>query len=156
MRRRTKVLIAGGLLATAAIVPAIAQAGAGADATVAPAVAPAEVDSDSRVVPSVAPTGVDSDSTVVPAKAPGEAESDSPADSVSPVTGPDIARASEVAIAYMGGGTVTDTEIGDEESYYEVEVALDGGRQVDVQVDENFNVVGGAEDGTEAEGSSEG
>lgn len=151
----TKVLIAGGLLATAAIVPAIAQAGADSESTVVPAIARAVTDSESTAVPATARVVTDSESTAVPAIAPAEAESDSPADSDSPITGPDIDRA-EVAIAFMGGGTVTDTEIGDEESYYEVEVTLDGGRQVDVQLDENFNVVGGTEDGTEAEGSSEG
>ena len=36
---------------------------------------------------------------------------------------------------------MTDTEVGDEDSYYEVEVTLADGRQVDVQLDENFNVV---------------
>ena len=46
---------------------------------------------------------------------------------------------------------MTESEVGDEESYYEVEVTLDDGSQVDVQLDENFNVVGdkteaGAED----------
>jgi uncharacterized membrane protein YkoI len=59
-----------------------------------------------------------------------------------PITGPALDRASEVAINHLGGGTVTETEIEDEESYYEVEVTLDDGRQVDVQLDENFNVVG--------------
>ncbi len=39
-------------------------------------------------------------------------------------------------------GEVTDTEVGDEESCYEVEVNLDDGRQVDVQLDEDFAVVG--------------
>ena len=42
---------------------------------------------------------------------------------------------------------VTDTEVGDEDSYYEVEVTLDDGSQVDVQLDEGFNVVGGETDG---------
>ena len=42
-----------------------------------------------------------------------------------------------------GGGQVTDTEVGDEESYYEVEVQRDDGTQVDVQLDRAFNVVGG-------------
>ena len=38
---------------------------------------------------------------------------------------------------------MTETEVGDEEScYYEVEVTLDDGSQVDVQLDEGFNVVG--------------
>lgn len=33
------------------------------------------------------------------------------------------------------------SEVGDEESYYEIEVTLRGGRQVDVQLDESFTVV---------------
>ena len=43
-----------------------------------------------------------------------------------------------------GGGKVTETEVGDEDSYYEVEVTLDDGTQVDVQLDEDFKVVGNA------------
>ena len=41
-----------------------------------------------------------------------------------------------------GGGTVTGSEVGDEESYYEVEVTKADGSQVDVQLDENFVVFG--------------
>lgn len=63
-----------------------------------------------------------------------------------PITGDALARASTVATDHLGGGTVTETEQGDEESYYEVEVTLDGGRQVDVQLDEDFNVVGSETD----------
>ena len=37
--------------------------------------------------------------------------------------------------------SVTETEVGDEESYYEVEVTLDDGTQVDVQLDRSFKVV---------------
>ena len=59
-----------------------------------------------------------------------------------PITGTDLQRASEAALAYTGGGLVTATEVGDEESYYEVEVTLDDGSQVDVQLDEAFAVVG--------------
>ena len=51
------------------------------------------------------------------------------------------------ALAETGGGRITDTEVGDEDSYYEVEVTLDDGSQVDVQLDEGFNVVGGETDG---------
>ena len=58
-----------------------------------------------------------------------------------PITGPDLARASEVAIDHLGGGSVTETEVEDEESYYEVEVTRSDGSQVDVQLDESFNVV---------------
>ena len=59
------------------------------------------------------------------------------------------------ATDHLGGGQVTETEIGDEESYYEVEVTLDDGRQVDVQLDENFNVVGTEDDGAEDETTGE-
>ncbi|MEZ0448020.1 PepSY domain-containing protein [Cellulomonas sp. ICMP 17802] len=58
-----------------------------------------------------------------------------------PVTGDALARASEAALASTGGGTVTGTEVGDEDSYYEIEVTLDDGRQVDVQLDASFSVV---------------
>jgi uncharacterized membrane protein YkoI len=59
-----------------------------------------------------------------------------------PITGTELERASTAALAHTGGGTVTDTEVGDEEGYYEVEVTLDNGRQVDVHLDENFTVLG--------------
>jgi uncharacterized membrane protein YkoI len=59
-----------------------------------------------------------------------------------PITGDALEKASAAAIAHTGGGAVTETEVGDEESYYEVEVTLDDGRQIDVQLDEQFNVVG--------------
>jgi uncharacterized membrane protein YkoI len=62
------------------------------------------------------------------------------------ITGDALAKASAAALAYTGGGSVTETEVGDEDSYYEVEVTLDDGRQVDVQLDEDFNVVSGIPD----------
>ena len=64
-----------------------------------------------------------------------------------PITGPALQRASEAALEHTGGGRVTETEAGDEESYYEVEVTLDDGSQVDVQLDENFNVLSSETDG---------
>lgn len=75
------------------------------------------------------------------------------ADDERPITGDALIRASEVALAHTGGGRVTDTEVEDEDSYYEVEVTLDDGTQIDVQLDEDFRVVGadpdieGEEDG---------
>jgi uncharacterized membrane protein YkoI len=63
-----------------------------------------------------------------------------------PITGADLERASAAALAHTGEGRVTETEVGDEESYYEVEVTLDDGTQVDVQLDESFHVVGGERD----------
>ena len=38
-------------------------------------------------------------------------------------------------VTHTGEGKVTETEVGDEESYYEVEITLDDGSQVDVQLD---------------------
>ena len=55
---------------------------------------------------------------------------------------PALDQASEAALDHTGGGRVTGTEVGDEESFYEVEVTRDDGSQVDVQLDESFNVVG--------------
>jgi uncharacterized membrane protein YkoI len=63
-----------------------------------------------------------------------------------PITGTDLDRASAAALEHTGGGRVTETEVGDEESYYEVEVTLDDGSQVDVQLDENFDYVGSSAD----------
>jgi hypothetical protein len=57
------------------------------------------------------------------------------------ITGTDLQKASAAALDATGGGRVTGTEVGDEESYYEVEVTLDGGGQVDVQLNKSFNVV---------------
>ncbi len=63
-------------------------------------------------------------------------------DTEAPITGDALVTASAVALEHTGGGEVTETEVGDEESYYEVEVTMDDGRQIDVQLDEQFNVVG--------------
>ncbi len=59
-----------------------------------------------------------------------------------PIPSSVLDRAAQAAIAETGGGRVTDTEVDDEESKYEVEVTLDDGSQVDVQLDESFQVVG--------------
>jgi uncharacterized membrane protein YkoI len=63
------------------------------------------------------------------------------------ITGPALERAKAAALTHTGGGKVTGTEVGDEESYYEVEVTLGDGSQVDVQLDEKFDVVGSESDG---------
>jgi uncharacterized membrane protein YkoI len=59
-----------------------------------------------------------------------------------PITGTALERATAAALAHTGGGEVHDTEVGDEESYYEVEVTREDGTQVDVQLDRQFKVVG--------------
>ena len=58
------------------------------------------------------------------------------------ISGPALDRASAAALAHTGGGKVTGTEVGDEESYYEVEVTLNDGSQIDVQLDRDLHVVG--------------
>lgn len=63
-----------------------------------------------------------------------------------PIAGDALATASQVALDHVGEGRVTDTEEGDEDSYYEVEVRLDNGDEVDVQLDREFNVVGSETD----------
>lgn len=58
-----------------------------------------------------------------------------------PITGSALDRASVAALDYVGEGTVTGTEIDDEESYYEIEVRRADGSRVDVQLDRSFKVV---------------
>jgi uncharacterized membrane protein YkoI len=58
------------------------------------------------------------------------------------ISGSALDRASAAALKATGGGKVTETEVGDEESYYEVEVTRADGSQVDVQLDRGFDVVG--------------
>jgi uncharacterized membrane protein YkoI len=70
-------------------------------------------------------------------------------DSSTPITGNALARASAAALASTRGGSVTETEIGDEDGYYEVEVTLAGGRQVDVHLDGSFNVTSSQSDAEE-------
>ncbi len=68
-----------------------------------------------------------------------------------PIRGVELEQATDAALSHLGEGTVTETEKGDEESLYEVEVTLEDGTQVDVQLDENFEVVGTEADGDEDE-----
>ena len=63
-----------------------------------------------------------------------------------PMTGSQLDRASRAALEHVGEGRVTGTEVDDEESDYEVEVTLGDGRQIDVQLDEDFTVVGQSSD----------
>jgi hypothetical protein len=64
-----------------------------------------------------------------------------------PITGAALEQAKAAALAYTGQGRVSQTEVGDEESRYEVEVTLPNGDQVDVQLDSSFQVVGAEGDG---------
>jgi uncharacterized membrane protein YkoI len=63
------------------------------------------------------------------------------------IKGSALDQASAAALDYMGGGKVTGTEVGDEQSYYEVEVTSDDGSQTDVQLNKKFDVVSSESDG---------
>jgi len=80
------------------------------------------------------------------------ADNRDPGETETAITGAALAQASAAALEHTEEGTVTGTEVGDEESYYEVEVTLDDGSQVDVQLDEKFNVVGSETDGANEAG----
>jgi hypothetical protein len=64
-----------------------------------------------------------------------------------PITGSALEQAKAAALAHTGQGKVTGTEVGDEESYYEVEVTLNDGSQIDVQLNRSFDIVGSENDG---------
>ena len=68
------------------------------------------------------------------------------------ISGSALDRASKAALDHTGGGKVTGTEVDDEEGKYEVEVTK-GGNQVDVHLDEGFNVLG--QEGDEESGSDD-
>jgi hypothetical protein len=59
-----------------------------------------------------------------------------------PLTGSTLTKATAAALAHTGGGKVVETEIGDDGAAYGVEVQLDDGSQVEVELDESFRVVG--------------
>ena len=63
-------------------------------------------------------------------------------DDEKPIEGPALARASAAALAHTREGRVSETEVGDEEGFYEVEVTLSDGSQVDVHLDRSFGVLG--------------
>ena len=58
-----------------------------------------------------------------------------------PLRGSTLDKAVAAALAETGGGTVTETESGDDGATYSVEVRLDNGDQVEVNLDENFKVI---------------
>lgn len=70
------------------------------------------------------------------------------------ISGDALDRATSAALAHTGGGRVTETEVGDEDSMYEVEVSFDDGRQFDVQLDEDFHVVGATSDHEDDQGTA--
>ena len=63
-----------------------------------------------------------------------------------PLTGSTLDRAVDAALQETGGGTVIETEVGDGGAAYSVEIRLEDGRQVEVNLDENFDVIGSEAD----------
>lgn len=60
-----------------------------------------------------------------------------------PIEGAALQQAEDAALAETGAGTVIGTEVDDDaEGYYEVEVSLDDGSQVEVNLDRDFQVLG--------------
>jgi uncharacterized membrane protein YkoI len=55
-------------------------------------------------------------------------------------------RAVAAALAAVGGGTVLETEAGDDGAAYSVEVRLGDGRQVEVNLDNAFRVIAREDD----------
>jgi hypothetical protein len=67
-----------------------------------------------------------------------------------PLTGQTRTDAVNAALEHTGGGTVLETEAGDDGAAYGVEIRLEDGRSVEVNLDEDFNVIGQETDDDEA------
>jgi hypothetical protein len=63
-----------------------------------------------------------------------------------PLTGSALERATAAALEHTGGGTVIETEAGDDGAAYGVEIRLDDGSVVEVSLDESFEVIGNEAD----------
>jgi hypothetical protein len=59
-----------------------------------------------------------------------------------PLTGSALDRAVAAALEHTGGGTVIETEVGDDGAAYGVEVRLGDGTVVEVNLDADFHVIG--------------
>jgi hypothetical protein len=66
------------------------------------------------------------------------------------ITGSALDKASAAALRKVGDGKVTQTEAGDEEGAYEVEVTRTDGSQVDVHLDKQFKVLNAKADKEES------
>ena len=73
-----------------------------------------------------------------------------------PLTGSDLEHATKAALEHTGGGVVIDSEVGDDGAAYSVEIRLDDGRVVEVNLDERFQVTDAQsdEDGAGGQGDS--
>jgi hypothetical protein len=72
-----------------------------------------------------------------------------------PLTGSALEQATAAALEHTGGGEVVETETGDDGAAYGVEVRLADGSVVEVNLDEQFRVIG-AESDDDGTGEDEG
>jgi hypothetical protein len=72
-----------------------------------------------------------------------------------PLTGSDLDRATAAALAHTGGGSVIETEVGDDGAAYGVEIRLDDGSVVEVALDRGFQVIGDSVDDDGAGGEDD-
>jgi hypothetical protein len=59
-----------------------------------------------------------------------------------PLTGSAHDRATAAALEHVGGGAVTETEVGEDGAAYEVGVRRADGSEVEIKLDANFDVTG--------------
>jgi hypothetical protein len=63
-----------------------------------------------------------------------------------PLKGDAYERATEAALDHLGEGEVVETEAGDDGAAYGVEVRMNDGLVVEVELDNEFNVIGSEQD----------
>lgn len=68
------------------------------------------------------------------------------ADDDKALTGGSYDKATQVALEHAGGGEVIETEVGDDGAAYGVEIRKEDGSVIEVNLDENFNVIGSEAD----------
>ena len=59
-----------------------------------------------------------------------------------PITGPALAECTAAALAEHPGGTVTETEVGDDGAAYGVEIRVEDGSEIEVHLNEKCQVIG--------------
>ena len=69
-----------------------------------------------------------------------------------PLTGDTYQQAVDAALAEYPGAEVTETEIGDGAAAYEVELSLADGSEVEVELDDSFQVIGSSPDDDDGTG----
>jgi hypothetical protein len=74
-------------------------------------------------------------------------------DDDAPLTGQTLERAGAAALAATGGGEVIDSEVEDGSVAYSVEVRTSDGRQVEVDLNEAFEVIGQEADDDSVDGA---